>query len=123
MQGQYATIEVRESISFIAAHCTAQETAQILNKCAPFKPSATAIKNIIEEVGTVLVEHSEAIQQQILSKETILAQAQVIVVSMDRANVLLREKGTCKHLPAERPVKTIADKEAESCYYSGRHLR
>ncbi len=116
MQGQYATEEVREAVVFTTAHCTPQETERILNKCAPFKPSATAIKHIIDGVGRVFVEHKDEVQEHILSKEQIPSETKVIVKSIDGVNVLMREKGKRNRRPAERPGKTVRDEEAESSY-------
>lgn len=116
MQEQYATVEVREAVVFTTAHCTPQETERILNKCAPFKPSATAIKNIIDGVGRVFVEHKDEFQKHILSKEDIPSEAKVVAVSMDGVNIIMREKGTRSRRPAERPGKVVPDEERESSY-------
>jgi len=44
MDGHFATVDVREAVCFAMAHMTAQETAQLFEKCSAFRPSATAIK-------------------------------------------------------------------------------
>ncbi|MBD3420525.1 MAG: hypothetical protein GF398_10445 [Chitinivibrionales bacterium] len=116
MQGQYATVDVREAVSFSMAHCTAKETAQILKKCALFNPGMTAIKNIVEAVGDVFNEHYESIQDRVLSNEQTPPDAKAVAVSMDGANILMREKGSTQRRPGERPGKDFHDDTTQSCY-------
>jgi hypothetical protein len=116
MQGQYATTEVRESIAYTVGHCTPDETARILNKCALFKPSATAIKNIVTGVGSLLVGHRDETQQHLLAQEKMPQEAKVIAVSADGVNMLMRQEGSCARRPAERPGLADHEQEAQSCY-------
>lgn len=116
MQGHYATIEVREAVAFSAAHCTPEETGRIFGKCALFNPSTTAIKNIVEKVGAIFSEHAERMQQEILAQEQMPAEAEVIAVSADGVNILMREKGGTQRRPAERPGTTIHEEDAQSTY-------
>lgn len=116
MRGHYATVEVRESIAYAAAHCTPQETRELMRRCALFEPSATAVKHIITKVGTVVENHRDVIAEQVLSAEHIPSQAEVLAVSMDGANVLLRERGSRCRRPAQRPAADAAQHDVAATY-------
>jgi len=113
MDGHFATVQVREAICLSMAHMTAGETEQLFKKCTLFQPSATAIKHIVEKVGEQISHHKEQIVQQISTKQSVPGGTRVPVASMDGANVLLREPGSCQRRPVERPSKQDgADKHA-----------
>jgi len=103
MNNEFATEDVREAIAFSMAHLTADETGQLFDKCAWFHPSATAIKNITDNIGDFVEEHAETIMQTVQDVQQFPQQTDVLVASMDGVNVLLREKGAQKGRPAERP--------------------
>ena len=105
MQGHYATPDVREAICFAMAHMTADETSQLFSKCSLFKPSAQAVKNIVKKVHMVIEPHWETLDQEIRDHIEPNKETQAFVVSMDGVNVLLREPGSCKRRPSERPGK------------------
>jgi hypothetical protein len=113
MDGHFATVQVREAICLSMAHMTAEETEQLFKKCTLFQPSATAIKHIVEKVGEEISHHEEQIVQQISTKQSVPDGTRVLVASMDGANVLLREPGSRRRRPVERPSKQDgADKQS-----------
>jgi hypothetical protein len=103
MHNEFATEDVREAIAFSMAHLTADETQQLFEKCAWFHPSATAIKNITDNIGDFVEEHTHTIMQAIQDAQQLPDETDVLVASMDGVNVLLREQGAQKGRPAERP--------------------
>jgi len=103
MEGEYATAEVREAALFTLSHVTPSETAEILKKCAPFHPSATAIQAMAERVGKGIEAHEAELSAAIRQDEKVPADTKSMVVSMDGVNVLLREPGPRKGRPKERP--------------------
>lgn len=115
MNNHFATLDVREAICLALGHMTAQESAQLFSKCSFFKPSATAIKHVVEKV------HDEIVPQQTVLEATVQKQlsapktSRVLVASMDGVNVPLREVGVARGRPAERPGLGT-DEEKQSCY-------
>jgi len=103
MEGEFATEEVREAVLFSVAHVTPEETEQLLAKCAWFHPSATAIKNILQEVGDFVEGHGEELDEAIRAEETVTAGTRILAASLDGVNVLLREPGAKRGRPGERP--------------------
>jgi len=103
MDGQFATDDVRQAVCFAMAHMTAEETEQLLRLCSSFRPSATAIKHIAEKVCREIAPHQELLDRKIQLQIEPPEQTLVMVASMDGANVLLRERGTHRGRPYERP--------------------
>jgi hypothetical protein len=103
MKGEFATEDVRQAIAFSMAHLTSDETQQLFEKCAWFHPSATAIKNIADNVGDFVETHADTIMQAVQDVEQLPQETKVLVASMDGVNVLLREQGVQKGRPAQRP--------------------
>lgn len=103
MRGQYASMEVRESILYSVALMTPEETACLLRKCALFHPSATAIKHIVSGTGKVIEEQKEALDRRVQEDEQVPEGTEVVVISFDGVNVLLSERGKRKGRKTERP--------------------
>lgn len=103
MKDEFATEEVREAIAFSMAHLTADETQQLFEKCAWFHPSATAIKNIADNIGDLVETHADTIMQAVQDVQQLPQETDVLVASMDGVNVLLREQGAQQGRPAQRP--------------------
>lgn len=103
MAGEFATVEVREAVLFSVAHVTPQETEQLLQKCALFHPSATAIKHIVKPVGDFIEARGEDLDSVIRAEEKIPDDVRVMVASLDGVNVLLDEPGVKRGRPVERP--------------------
>jgi len=117
MEGQFATVEVRDAALYAVALGTPQEAETLLAKCSLFQPSATAIKRMAKEMGQWLEEHEDEVLTEIRVEETIPEETRVLCASMDGVNVLLSEPGKKKGRPNERPHEG-ASKEIPSptCY-------
>ena len=115
MVGEFATCEVRETILWSMAHLTSRETAAMLKKCALFHPSSTAIQNIVNDSGDWLEENREEILAAVRVQDKIPETTEVMVASLDGANVLLKEPGQKRGRPLERP-QTHPLKECSTCY-------
>jgi len=126
MEGEFMTPEVREAVAFSSGFVTPEETATLLDKCAMFHPHPTAMKHSNRELGEFIEAHRDVLDERIRAEERLPEETKVLAVSMDGANVLLREKGVKRGRPAERPgaeeskEKTTAYKNAMvaslSCY-------
>lgn len=116
MKDEYATPEVRDASLFTLAHVTATETANILKKCAPFHPSATAIQAMAERTGAFIEAREEELTTAIRQEEEVPAETQSMVVSMDGVNVLMRKPGPRTGRPKERPDSTSKEEESSSSY-------
>lgn len=103
MDGQYMAPQVREAVLFSCAHVTPEETARLLEKCALFTPSATAIKHAVENTGDAIAAHHDALDEAVRAQETAPENTRALVASLDGATVLLSEKGVRFGRPAERP--------------------
>lgn len=103
MQGQYATMEVRESILYSVGLMTPEETACLLNKCALFHPSSTAIKHLIANTGEEIEQNKEVLDRHIREDEKTPEGTEAVVISFDGVNVLLSEPGRRKGRKAQRP--------------------
>jgi hypothetical protein len=115
MDGHFATEDIRQAVCFAMAHMTAEEAEQLLQLCSLFKPSATAIKNIVEKLCQEIEPHQRTLDAKIRSQIEAPRQAQVMVASMDGANVLLREQGARRGRPSERPRHEQAEQK-QACY-------
>jgi effector-binding domain-containing protein len=115
MKGEYAAIDVRESILYSSSQNTPEDTAKLFQKVALFTPSATTIKRVVKKEGDFIEEHREEIKSRILELETLPENTDVVVASMDGANVLLNEQGKKKGRPRERPTNKNVS-ESSSCY-------
>lgn len=115
MEGEFATVEVREAVLFSCALVTPQETVQLLQKSALFHPSATAIQHILEETGVWLECEGEDLNQAIRHDDTMPAETQVLVTSLDGVQVRLNEEGVKQGQPIERPGHPT-EAETPSCF-------
>jgi hypothetical protein len=117
MEGQFATVEVRDASLYAVALGTPKEAETLLGKCALFQPSATAIKRMAKQMGRWLEEHEDEVLTQIRVEEPISENTRALCASMDGVNVLLSEPGKKKGRPNERPHEG-ASKETLSptCY-------
>lgn len=109
MEGEYATPEVREAVLFTLSHVTAKETAAILEKCASFHPSATAIQAMAIRVGSFIEAHEEELSSAVREEEEAPEGTKSLVVSMDGVNVLLNEPGPRQGRPKERPFSPVSN--------------
>ena len=117
MKNEYAAPDVQEATLYSSAHMIPTEAEALFKKCSFFDPSATAIMNIVERSANIINQHEEKIYKQIQKKEQIPAGTEVLVCSLDGANVLLREKGKKMGKKMQRPQKTEKDTEKKAdCY-------
>jgi hypothetical protein len=114
MEGEYATPEVQECVLFGIAHLTSKEVENFLKKSSLFHPSEKAIKNMVNKSGAFIETHIEELSEAIRAKETIPEETEVVVASMDGANVLLREAGKKAGRPKERPGEDRQEENASS---------
>ena len=115
MEGEFATVEVRESVLFSCALVTPEETVQLLAKSALFHPSATAIQHLLAETGVWLECEGEDLNAAIRQAEAIPPQTQTLVASMDGVHVRLDEEGVKQGRPVERPGQST-DPETPTCF-------
>jgi len=115
MQGEFATVEVREAVVYSCGLVTPGETQTMLEKCALFHPSSTAIKHIVDEVGGLVEVHADEVRAHIHQQEQAPEDVRVLAASLDGANVLLWEHGVKRGRPAERPGRA-PDKEQPTAY-------
>jgi hypothetical protein len=117
MEGQFATVEVRDAALYAVALVTPKEAETLIAKCALFQPSATAIKHMAGEMGQWLEEHEDKVLTEIRDQELIPEETRVLCASMDGVNVLLCEPGKKKGRPNERPHEgTSKDTLCPTCY-------
>lgn len=116
MVGEFATEAVRECVLFYAAFMSPSEIVRCLGKSSLFHPSKTAIDNILRETGERTEANYEHLHLQMLEKKPLPEDVDVLVCSMDGANLLTREPGCKKGRPAERPQDQEDDKTTESSY-------
>jgi len=117
MEGQFATVEVRDATLYAVALCTPVEAETLLSKCALFHPSATAIKGMARQMGHWLEEHEDEVLPRIRIEESIPEDTRVLCASMDGVNVLLSEPGKKKGRPNERPhERTSREISSPTCY-------
>jgi hypothetical protein len=117
MEGQFATVEVRDAALYAVALGTPQEAEALLAKCALFQPSATAIKRMAKQMGQWLEEHEDVVLAEIRAEESIPEETRVLCASLDGVNVLLSEAGKKKGRPNERPHEsTLRESLNPTCY-------
>ena len=98
MEGQFATIEVREVVFYLFGLITPMEAETVLKKGSLFHPSSTAIKRMVNEMGEWFEAHDTELRDQVQAKATVPENTRVLTASLDGVNLLLRE-------PGERPGK------------------
>jgi len=105
MEGQFATIEVREAVLYACGLVTPTEAETMLKKCALFQPSSTAIKHIVKAMGEWVEEHQSSVREVMRGDDCVPEGTRVLAASLDGANVPLREHGAKRGRPGERPGK------------------
>ena len=103
MRNQFMVPEVRESCAFTHAQMPSAEAQAMLEKCALFHPHRTQIKRLSRDMEKVLERHRAELNERIRAEEEIPETACALAVSMDGANVLMREAGAKRGRTAERP--------------------
>jgi hypothetical protein len=117
MEGEFATVEVRDAALYAVALGTPTEAETLLGKCALFKPSATAIKRMAKQMGLWLEKHEDEVLTQIRVEEPLPEETRVLCASIDGVNVLLNEPGKKKGRPNERPHEGASrETPSPTCY-------
>jgi len=115
MEGEFATVEVREAVLFSCALVTPEETVQLLTKSALFHPSATAIQHILEETGVWLEYEGEDLHEAIRQEESLPEETHVLVASLDGVQIRLDEEGVKQGPPVDRPGQE-SGAETPTCF-------
>jgi hypothetical protein len=105
MQKQFMAPEVREACAFAHAQMASEEAQTLLEKCALFHPHRTQIKRLSRDMEKVIDAHRTELDERIRAEEAISPAVCALAVSMDGANVLMREAGAKRGRPAERPME------------------
>ena len=121
MEGQFATIEVREAVLFALSLMPACEARQVFDKCATFQLAESSFKKIAENMESYLEDNMDNLLETIREEEVIpLEEVKVIAVSEDGANVLLQEpgkkKGRKRQRPGERKQATEGEFDSPTSY-------
>jgi len=117
MEGQFATVAVRDAALYAVALGTPQEAETLLGKCSLFQPSATAIKRMAQQMGQWLEEHEDQVLTEIRAEEAVSEETRVLCASLDGVNVLLSEPGKKKGRPNERPHEGASrESQTPTCY-------
>lgn len=103
MRGETLTPMVREAVHFASGHNTPEKVETLLQKCALFNPSRTAILHANATFGTVWKAHGESIVTKIREKEKVSVTTRALVVSLDGVNVLMREQGKKRGRKRRKP--------------------
>lgn len=116
MENQYATVEVRELIGYLTGFLTPKTIWNVLSRFWSCSPSVSTIQRIGDEIGKVMEESKEEIINAAHQQEQELPEGtEVLAVSLDGVNVMLREPGTRKRRPKTRPGHELSENGA-SCY-------
>ena len=116
MRSETLTPMVREAVNLASAHNTPSEVELLLQKCALFHPSRTAIQNATSTFGRFWYDHGESILDTARKSEVHPDGAEAIVVSLDGVNVLMREEGKKRGRKRNKP-KTEGQSEASKTSY------
>jgi hypothetical protein len=112
----YALPDVREAICYLCSLVTTREAEDVTQRLAMFHPSDKAIRNALADMGRWMERNEDHALTDIVADEPPLPEADVMVIGMDGANVLLRERGKKKGRPVERPTIDDSPDETKSCY-------
>ena len=115
MEGEFASMEVQDATLFSCGLSTPVETETLFKKCALFHPSSTAIKHIVEKVGSFIEEHADSIRALVHEEERPPEGVESLAVSADGVNTRLRERGVKQGRPGEQPGM-VGEKEQPTAY-------
>jgi hypothetical protein len=105
MERHFMVVEVREASGFAHAQMPSEEAQQLFEKCALFHPHRTQIKRLSRDMEKVINGHRAELDERIRKEEGLPSGVRALAVSMDGANVLMREPGGKRGRPAERPME------------------
>jgi hypothetical protein len=105
MRDHFMVIEVREASTFAHAQMPSEDAQALFEKCALFHPHRTQIKRLARDMENVIDAHRTQLDARIRGEEEPPPGVHALAVSMDGANVLMRESGGKRGRPAERPLE------------------
>ena len=105
MEHHFMVAEVREASTFAHAQMPSQEAQTLFEKCALFHPHRTPIKRLSRDMEKVIDAHRAVWDERIRAEEELPPGVCALAVSMDGANVSMREPGGKRGRPAERPME------------------
>ena len=116
--GEFAAVDVRESLLFLSTHLSPGEVVACLGKVASFSCSKTNVQNIVNEMGDVLDKYEDELMETVrIAEELPVAKTKCVAVSLDGVNVRLNTPGKKKGRPTERPKDEASmSRETASCY-------
>lgn len=103
MARRFLTPDLEEIAAFSAALLVPREIETLMRKLLPQGPSATAIQEVIREVGTFANDFEPELEDAMKQEAPLSTAGDVLAVSWDGVTVPLREKGSLRGRPAERP--------------------
>jgi hypothetical protein len=116
MTDQYATVEVRETIGFLTGFLTPTAIYRVLSRFTGISLSVSTIGKLGDRIGESMERAKQGIIAESHKKEIELPNGtEVVAVSLDGVNMLLREPGTLKRRAPERPGHENAT-DGVSCY-------
>lgn len=115
MVDEFATSDVRDAILFGSSDLSPCTAEKLFKKISLFHPSHTAIENIINEAGELINSYGASVLEEVRCEEELPKETQVLVESLDGANLRLREAGIKKGRPVENPGKDDCRSTA-SCF-------
>ena len=104
MRNESLTPLVREVLHFASGHDTPGEVEILLEKCALFTPSRTAILHANESFGAFWRVHGEKIVAKVREQEPVPSVTKAMVVSLDGVNVLMHEAGNKRGRKNRKPM-------------------
>lgn len=105
MEDHFMVVEVREASMFAHAQMPSGDAQTLFEKSALFHPHRTQIKRLSRKMGKVIEANRTELDERIRGEEQLPAGVRALAVSMDGANVLMREPGSKRGRPAERPME------------------
>ena len=105
MENEFMVPEVREACAFAHAQMPSSEVRTLLDKCALFHPHPTQIKRLSGDMEKSISVHRAELDARIRADEDLPDGVRALAVSMDGANVLMREAGAKRGRPSERPME------------------
>ena len=105
MEDHFMVAEVREASTFAHAQMPSEEAQTLFEKCALFHPHRTQIKRLSRDMEKVMNAQRSELDERIRGEEELPPGVCALAVSMDGANVLMREPGGKRGRPAERPME------------------
>ena len=105
MENKFMVAEVRDATAFAHTQMPAEHVQTLLDKCALFHPHRTQIKRLSRDMEEFISTHRTELDARIRADEEISEGVCAFAVSMDGANVMMREPGAKRGRPAERPIE------------------